>query len=53
MKNKFVKLYRLKFVGENYIIVNKRISKLCTFLDNKGLCNIVRIMEMNICLKVI
>ena len=32
----------LKFVDEDYIIINKRTSEACPFLDNKGLCNIVK-----------
>lgn len=35
-------LNKLKFIDEDYIIVNKRTSEVCPFLDNKGLCNIVK-----------
>lgn len=35
-------LNKLKFVDEDYIIVDKRTSETCPFLDSKGLCNIVK-----------
>lgn len=35
-------LNKLKFIDEDYIIVNKKTSDACPLLDNKGLCNIVK-----------
>lgn len=35
-------LNKLKLVDNDYIIVNKKTSDTCPFLDNKGLCNIVK-----------
>lgn len=35
-------LNKLKFVDNHYIIVNKKTSDTCPFLDNKGLCDIVK-----------
>lgn len=35
-------LNKLNFVDENNIIVNKKISDSCPFLDDTGLCNIVK-----------
>lgn len=35
-------LNKLKFVDDDYIIVNKKTRDTCPFLDNKGLCNIVK-----------
>lgn len=35
-------LNKLKFIDNDYIIVNKKTSDTCPFLDNKGLCDIVK-----------
>ena len=41
--NKFKNmLNKLNFVDENNIIVNKKTSDSCPFLDDRGLCNIVK-----------
>ena len=35
-------LNKLNFVDENNIIINKKTSDSCPFLDDRGLCNIVK-----------
>ena len=35
-------LNKLKFIDNDYIIINKKTNDTCPFLDNRGLCNIVK-----------